>query len=123
MATDARQLLGESGETLACRELERRGYAILERRYRSKVGEIDIVARQGDVTVFVEVKARVGADYGGGAAAVTPSKQRRIALVALEYVARNRLFDRPCRFDVVVVDVSSGAPVVEVMTSAFDSFT
>ena len=118
----ARQALGESGETLACRELERRGYAIIERRYRSKLGEIDIVARHGDVTVFVEVKARDGTDFGGGAAAVTPWKQRRVAMVALEYISRHRLFDRPCRFAVVVVDVTAGEPASEVMTSAFDSF-
>ena len=117
-----RQVLGESGESLACRELERRGYTILERRYRSKVGEIDIVARHGDVTVFVEVKTRDGSEFGGGAAAVTPFKQRRIALVALEYVSTHRLFDRPCRFDVVVVDVSSRPPALEVFANAFDSY-
>ena len=120
--THARQAFGESGETLACRELERRGYVIIERRYRSKLGEIDIVARHGDVTVFVEVKARDGTDFGSGAAAVTPAKQRRIAMVALEYVSRHRLFDRPCRFDVVVIDVTGGEPTIEVMTNAFESY-
>jgi putative endonuclease len=122
MSKDARQVLGESGEDLACRELERRGYAIIERRYRSRVGEIDIVARDGEVTVFVEVKARGGAEFGGGAEAVTPFKQRTITRVALDYIARRRLFDRPCRFDVVVVDISKGEPRVEVIPHAFDSY-
>jgi len=120
--TEARQLFGKGGEDLACRELERRGYAILERRYRSRLGEIDIVARHGEVTVFVEVKARDGNDFGGGAAAVTPAKQRTITRVALDYIARRRLFDRPCRFDVVVIDLSSGAPAIEIIPGAFDSY-
>ena len=71
MGRDDRQSLGKLGEDLACAELHRRGYEILERRYRTRFGEIDIVARDGDVTVFVEVKARDGDDFGGGAAAVT----------------------------------------------------
>ncbi len=120
--TEARQLFGKDGEDLACRELERRGYAILERRYRSQYGEIDIVARHKEVTVFVEVKARGGGEFGGGAAAVTPAKQRTITRVALDYVARRRLFDRPCRFDVVVVDTSSGTPAIEVIPNAFESY-
>ena len=120
--TEARQLLGKGGEDLACRELERRGYAILERRFRSKYGEIDIVARHREVTVFVEVKARGGDQFGGGAAAVTPAKQRTITRVALDYVSRRRLFDRPCRFDVVVVDTSSGTPAIVVIANAFESY-
>jgi putative endonuclease len=120
--TDIRQALGKSGEQLASDELQRRGYAIIERRYRARGGEIDIVARHGEVTVFVEVKAREGHEFGGGAAAVTPAKQRKIAQVAHDYIARHRLFDRPCRFDVVVVDISSGRPQIEVIPNAFDSY-
>ena len=82
MSSDRRQTLGELGETLACDELRRRGYAILERRYRTRYGEIDIVARHGDVLVFVEVKARAGDAFGTGAEAVTAYKQRRVARMA-----------------------------------------
>jgi putative endonuclease len=121
MSADSRQILGKGGEDLACDELTQRGYAILERRYRSRYGEIDIIARDGDVTVFIEVKARGGDTFGGGAAAVTRAKQRTIARVALDYVARHRLHDRPCRFDVVVVDVSGGRPLVEVIPHAFEA--
>ena len=117
--TYARLAFGSSGEDLACNELERLGYLILERRYRCKLGEIDIIARDGDVTVFVEVKARDGDAFGGGAAAVTPAKQRTITRVAMDYIARYRLIDRPCRFDVVVVNGSGHA---EVIRNAFDSY-
>ena len=117
--TQARQAFGSRGEELACSELERLGYAILERRYRCRLGEIDIIARDGDVTVFVEVKARESGEFGGGAAAVTPAKQRTVARVAMDYIARHRLVDRPCRFDVVVVD---GSEAVQVISNAFDSY-
>ena len=120
MSTDERHLLGIVGENIACAELLQRGYAILERRYRTRFGEIDIIARHGEFTVFVEVKARAGDDFGGGAAAVTPWKQRRIAQMAADYLSRRRLHDRPCRFDVVTVDYSSGRSRVEVIPHAFD---
>jgi putative endonuclease len=121
MARDYRQALGERGEELACGELLRRGYAILARRYRTRFGEIDIVARDGDVTVFVEVKARDGDRFGDGAEAVTAWKQRRIANMAVDYLARHRLHDKPCRFDVVAIDVSTEPPRIERYTNAFDA--
>ena len=119
MSSDRRQTLGELGETLACDELRRRGYAILERRYRTRYGEIDIVARDGDVLVFVEVKARVGSAFGTGAEAVTRFKQRRVARMAADFLVRRRLSDRPCRFDVVSVAVGDGVPRIEVIAGAF----
>jgi len=122
MKRDARQLLGIVGENIACAELSQRGYAILERRYRTRYGEIDIVAREGDVTVFVEVKTRDGHEFGDGAEAVTLWKQQRIAKMAMDFLARHRLHDRPCRFDVVAVDVSGGTTKVEIYTHAFDGF-
>ena len=121
MAEDRRQSLGKLGEYLACAALAERGYAILARRYRTKLGEIDIVARDGATLVFVEVKARAGDDFGGAAAAVTAWKQRRLTLMALDFVARHRLENRPCRFDVVTVDVGAPAPRVEIYTDAFES--
>jgi putative endonuclease len=110
--TFQRQQLGKSGEDLAVAELERRGYAILARRYRTRHGEIDVVARDGETTVFVEVKARTTGEFGGPAVAVTPWKQRRLVSMATDYLARHRLTDRPCRFDVVTVDEAvAGSPV------------
>lgn len=116
----ARVLFGKTGEDLACGELERRGYAILTRRYRRRGGELDIIARDGPTLVFVEVKARDGHAFGEAAEAVTRFKRRRIAQLALDYIALNRLHDRPCRFDVVSIHMDDGRPVVEVFQNAFD---
>ncbi len=121
MPVDPRQSLGKLGEDLACAELTRRGYAILSRRYRTRFGEIDIVARDRGTTVFVEVKARDGDRFGDGAEAVTGWKQRRVAGMAVEYMTRYRLHDRPCRFDVVAIDVGVNPPRVEVYINAFDA--
>src|SRR6476646_8056881 len=112
--SDARQTLGKMGEDLACDELHRRGYAILARRYRRRGGELDIVARDGPTIVFVEVKGRASLDYGAGGDAVTALKRRRMAAVALDYLARNRLTECPCRFDVVALDFRGAEPVIEV---------
>lgn len=121
MSQDQRQSFGKSGEDIAGQELQRRGYAILARGYRSRFGEIDIIAKDGQTIVFIEVKTRNGDEFGGGAAAVTPWKQRRIAQMAVDYLSRNKLHDKPCRFDVVTVDIKDGAPQIVVYTSAFDA--
>ncbi|HVC20543.1 MAG TPA: YraN family protein [Vicinamibacterales bacterium] len=119
--TRERVRLGISGENLACAALRRRGYEIVARRHRSRLGEIDIIARDGRTLVFVEVKARSGSDYGSGADAVTVWKQRHILRVAEEYLASRGLSDTPCRFDVVVVQwEGEGRATVEVIRSAFD---
>ena len=119
MPVDDRQSLGKLGEDLACAELARRGYEILERRYRTRYGEIDIIASTGPSLVFVEVKARDGNEFGGGEAAVTVYKQQRIVRMAIDFLARRRLQDRPCRFDVVTVDFAGGEPRIEVYPHAF----
>ena len=114
-----RGILGKIGEDLACQELERRGYAILARRYRRRGGELDIVARDGRTTVFVEVKTREGREYGDGGEAVTALKRHRMVQIATDYLARHRLNDRPCRFDVVSIQIGAGAPEIIVYPHAF----
>jgi putative endonuclease len=116
-----RQDVGETGENLACRELERRGYAILARRYRRRGGELDIIARDGSTVVFVEVKARGGHEFGEAAEAVTGLKRRRMKQLAYDYLARYRLLDCPCRFDVVSIHISGTEPAIEVYQNAFDT--
>src|SRR5687767_1178125 len=105
--THARVAMGRIGEDLACRELERRGYAVIARRYRRRGGEIDIIARDGQTMVFVEVKSRDGRAFGQGAEAVTGLKRHRMTQLALDYLTRHRLTNRPCRFDVVSIDFES----------------
>jgi len=98
------QEAGKLGEELAAEELQRRGYAILARRYRTRYGEIDIVAQDGDTVVFVEVKARRSDRFGSAAESVTGWKQRRIAAMAVDYLSWVHRLDDPCRFDVVAID-------------------
>jgi putative endonuclease len=121
--TIERQALGKTGEDCAVAELERRGYAILARRYRTRHGEIDIIARQDETTVFVEVKARATDEFGTAAEAVTPWKQRRLVRMARDYLARNGLVNEACRFDVVAIDAIGGPrQTVTVYPHAFDAF-
>jgi putative endonuclease len=118
--TIARQTLGADGEAIACTTLVDRGYRILARRYRTRAGEIDVVARHGDVVVFVEVKTRRGSEFGDPAAAVTLQKQRRLALMATDYLARHRLERAPARFVVVAITFDGAdRPVVHVFVDAF----
>ncbi|HWQ00377.1 MAG TPA: YraN family protein [Vicinamibacterales bacterium] len=120
MAADFGRLrLGRRGEAIACAELERRGYVILARRYRTRAGEIDIVAREGGSIVFVEVKARASDRCGPPAEAVTPAKRRRLASMAADYLARHGEPEASCRFDVVAVDAGGRRPAVTVYRDAF----
>jgi putative endonuclease len=113
--------LGKTGEDLACQELERRGYAIVARRYRRRGGELDIIARDGKTMVFVEVKARKGRAFGEASEAVTAHKRLKITQLALDYLMRHRLTDCPCRFDVVSIHFDAGVPAIEVFQNAFDA--
>ena len=116
----SRIALGKSGEDLACRELERRGYAILARRYRRRRGELDIIARDGETVVFVEVKTRHDHAFGQAAEAVGLLKRRRMGQLAMDYVLRHHLTNCPCRFDVVSIHFDQERPVIEVFKNAFD---
>jgi putative endonuclease len=115
----ARQELGKQGEDLACQELERLGYAIVARRYRTRAGEIDIIASDAGTVVFVEVKARLDLSFGDPVEAVTLEKQRRVVAMATDYVARHDLDNTPCRFDVVTVDALVDPPRITVYKDAF----
>lgn len=118
--THARQALGLEGETRACRALEGRGYRVIERRYRTRFGEIDIVARDGATLVFVEVKTGAGRRFGDPMAWVTPQKQRRLVAMATDYLARRRAHRMPVRFDVVGIDMTAPeGPRVTVLPDAF----
>ena len=121
--TYRRQELGKSGEDLAAGELTAQGYAVIERRYRTRYGEIDIIARDGETLVFVEVRRKAGLGYGAAAESVTRNKQRRIIRMAIDYLARQDLYGRcAVRFDVVAIDDEpSGAPRITLIADAFDA--
>ena len=111
--------LGRRGEAFAARELRRRRYVILERRWRCRIGEIDIVARDGEVLVVVEVKARSRSDYGPPIDAVDRDKRRKLEKLARAYLQAKKLSDVPLRFDLVGVTFSAGErPRVEVFPDA-----
>jgi putative endonuclease len=112
--------LGRRGEALAARELERRGYRILERRWRCRLGELDLVAWDGGMLVVVEVKARSRLDFGRPVDAVDFEKRRRLRRLALAYLKARKLVGVTVRFDVVGVTALPGQkPRIEVLPDAF----
>ncbi len=113
MFRDPKQRLGAAGEAAAERALVRAGLRVLERRFQTREGEVDIVALDGDVVVFVEVKTRSGGAIAPPAESVTAGKRRRLARAALAWLARRDWLERRCRFDVVEV-VSRGPSSVDV---------
>jgi len=118
--TDHRQAAGIRGEDLACAELQRRGYAISARRYRSRYGEIDIVAERHGTIVFVEVKARRTARRGLAIESIPFWKRRRIGAMALDYLAWTGQTNARCRFDVVAIDgMGTETETLRVIEDAF----
>ena len=115
-----RQQYGKTSERLAAEYLRHKGYRIIETNYRSPVGEIDIIARDKDTLVLVEVKARRSSRFGSPKGAVTPAKQRKISMAALDYLKRANLEDIRARFDVVAIDTTGGKTDIEVVRNAFD---
>lgn len=102
---DYRRKLGQRGEQLAAAYLERQGYVILDRNWRCPVGELDIVARDGETLVFVEVRARRGDRLGTPEESVTPTKQGKLVEVAQTYLQEVRLADQDWRIDVVAIEM------------------
>ena len=117
--TLARRARGLRGEALAADRLARDGYRVLERNPRGPGGEIDLVAEEGVTVVFVEVRSRATAAFGGAAATVTHEKQARLSRAALAYLAARGWLERPARFDVVAVEGPEGGERVEVIRDAF----
>ncbi len=116
-----RLTLGKSGEQMAARFLRKKGYRILELNYRTGRGEIDIIARNGQILVFIEVKTRKSDFLESPLAAVTIKKQRQISMVAQEYLRSNNLFDSEARFDVIAIKIKDGRhPHIEHIENAFD---
>ena len=107
---------GEMGETLACRYLKKKGYKILERNFRSRWGEVDIIAQDGEYTVFVEVKTRKNALFGTPAEFVTPAKMRKIIKTAMVYLKNEECY---MRFDVAEVYMNNNVYRINYIENAF----
>jgi len=112
--------LGKQGEEIAIRFLKKKGYRILLRNYVCKMGEMDIIAREKDTLVFVEVKTRTSTEFGPPQLAVNSRKQRQLSKVALNYLNEKRLKDVKARFDVVAILLGQKGEEIELIKDAFD---
>lgn len=118
--------IGDRGEAIAARYLRRKGYKILTRQWHARHGEIDILARHGDILVIVEVKTRSREDFGRGLDAVDREKQRHLSLAALEYLRKLGSPDISFRFDVVEVvgdTLENPDPLIRHIEQAFPLFS
>jgi putative endonuclease len=107
---------GIEAEEMAAAFLEHKGLKILARNYRCRLGEIDLVAREGDTTVFVEVRSRGSSAFGGAAASITAAKRQRLLKAARHYISRQRALPQ-CRFDALLIE--GEPPRIEWLRNAF----
>ena len=96
--------IGALGEEAAALALRKKGYKIIEKNYRSKMGEIDIIAKDGEYTCFVEVRLRKNNSFGSPADSINEGKRQRIIKTAQLYAVEKGIFDTPMRFDVVLIN-------------------
>jgi len=118
--TRERLALGKWGEDLALRKVKKLGYKCITRNYRCPLGEVDLIARDGDTLVFVEIKTRRGRSLEYAKEAVDRRKRRQLSRVALAYMKSNGCSDARARFDVVVINLNEGEQDIEVIRNAFD---
>lgn len=119
MKTVNRRQAGNTGEQLAMQHLRRLGFDILEMNYQHGHGEIDIVAKEGEVLVFCEVKSRSSDEYGEPEYAITPRKQQQIRKLAQAYLYEHEIREQACRFDVVAIRFKGGTPEIRHLKNAF----
>ena len=113
--------IGQKGEALVIPFLKENGYLILHTNYRTRMGELDIIAKEGEMMCFIEVKTRLSDHYGDGLEAITPFKQRTMIKLAFAYLMEHDLLDVNARFDVVAVSGNPfGAPTLEIIKNAFE---
>jgi len=105
--SESTHVIGQQAEDKAARFLEKRGLLVLTRNFRCRGGEIDLICRDRNALVFVEVRMRRNADYGGAGGSITVAKQRRIILAAQHYLLANAKAHSDCRFDCVLLDGDS----------------
>ena len=112
--------LGRKGEEVALRFLKKKGYKIIEKNYVCKMGEMDIIAREKDTLVFIEVKTRTSMAFGPPQLAVNSTKQMQLSKVALYFLKEKRLEDIKARFDVVAILLRPKGEEIELIKDAFD---
>lgn len=114
------KLLGSEGENLAIRYLKKQGYAIIARNFSTRLGEIDIIAQDGETIVFVEVKTRTNDAFGAPFESINASKRKKLANVAALYL-KSQKREAPARFDIVsIVRHPSGDTLIEHLKDAFE---
>lgn len=99
--------IGNLGEEAAVKAIKKQGYKIIERNYRTKMGEIDIIARDGEYTCFIEVRLRKNNDFGSPADTIDINKQRKIIRTAQYYAVTKKIYDTPMRFDAVLINADA----------------
>ncbi|OED40669.1 YraN family protein [Chromatiales bacterium (ex Bugula neritina AB1)] len=112
---------GSLHESLACLYLQEQGLTLLTSNHHSRFGEIDLIMKDGETIVFVEVRYRRNASFGGAALSITPAKQRKITLTALHYLQQKRKNNEPCRFDVFAVTGQKNNSAPLWIKNAFDA--
>ncbi|HHT49407.1 MAG TPA: YraN family protein [Firmicutes bacterium] len=116
-----RRRLGNYGELLARGILKREGYLILQRKYYTRYGEIDLIARHGDQLVFIEVKTRISKAFGSGLEAITKRKRLHLIRAAFCYLQQHQYQDYPCRFDLITLNLDEQGKLIDyqLITNAF----
>ncbi|MFC1534539.1 YraN family protein [Thermodesulfobacteriota bacterium] len=112
--------LGKLGEKLALKRIRRLGYKYVTRNYRCSLGEIDLIAKDGDCLVFIEIKTRKNRSIGCAKEAIDQRKMRQISKVALSYMKANNCCDIKSRFDVIAINIKGGKEEIEVIPNAFE---
>lgn len=118
--TKERQALGRLGEELALQRLKGLGYQCIERNYRCPLGELDLIARDRDTLVFIEIRARRGKSISYAKESIGRRKRRTLSKVALHYMKEKDCFDTQSRFDVVAIGMEGGKGEIEIIQNAFD---
>jgi putative endonuclease len=113
------QRIGQSGETLAADYLSRNGYTLVERNYRSRTAEIDIIAKDGDCICFIEVKTRTSLKKGLPKESVHHAKQQKLISGATFYLKEKKISNLRVRFDVVDIILTNDTPAITLIKNAF----
>jgi putative endonuclease len=118
--TKERLQIGKKGEDLALHKMNRLGYKCIARNFRCNLGEIDLIARDGDCLVFVEIKTRRGKSVGYAKEAIDERKRKKLSQVALAYMKTHDCMDVKSRFDVVAINLQGREKEIEIIKNAFE---